>query len=150
MNKLIISLLFLGFSLPICLNGQIQLEKVIFQSFSVEDSTYQFAIKLDEPHEILTWNGANVMVETTIKTKNAPMQLLVLVIKDGRYNVSAEHHYPVTTIKSHPRLILKNTATGQTIEEIITRRVYIPEEFHVRSVSNIARREDIKADNRNR
>jgi hypothetical protein len=51
MNKHILTLLLVGTLLSIQLNAQI--EKVIYQSFEVNDSTYQFNVDLIDPFETI-------------------------------------------------------------------------------------------------
>jgi hypothetical protein len=140
--------LLLAFVLFIGTKTNAQLEKVIYQYFSVKDSTFEIKIDVVDPYEIITWQGANIMVESNITFKGAPLQLLLLTIKDGRYNINVEDNFPSTEFYNKQRSILKNTTTGENVVDKVFLRIYIPEEFYGITKTSFIRRDDIVADPR--
>ncbi|HEY9705757.1 MAG TPA: hypothetical protein V6C58_25195 [Allocoleopsis sp.] len=140
--------LLLAFILFIGTKTNAQLEKVIYQYFSVTDSTFEIKIDVVDPYEVITWQGANIMVETNISFKGAPLQLLLLTIKDGRYNINVEDNFPSTEFYNRQRSILKNTTTGENVIDKVFLRIYIPEEFYGITKASFVRRDDIVADPR--
>jgi hypothetical protein len=125
-----------------------QLLQTIYQNYPVDDNVYHFQYNITDPHEFVVWQGSNVMLEINITYKGAPLNLIILAIKDGRYNILKENNNQTAIFKTNPRILLKNTSTNAIVNEDLFIRIYIPEEFAKISDTQWSRRDDIIADPR--
>ena len=111
-----------------------QVEKVIYQSLMVSDSTMQIEFDVADVHEIIPWHHeGRVMIETTTRLDGANMDLLGLFISEGRYKIVSDEVFPVTTMRyAHPNRHLVKNHRGEICKETVTMKIYIPEGFVVK------------------
>ncbi len=117
------ALLFLTFS------AFSQVEKVIYQSVNIPDSTEQFHFDIADPHEIISWQGNQIMIETTARFDGGTTEILKILIEEGRYVLKMDNKFPLTIIQpvTFPRTGVKRNSV--VCNETIFYRIYVPEEF---------------------
>lgn len=115
-----------------------QVERVVYQSLIVSDSTMQIEFDISDPHEVIPWHHeSKVMVEVTTKLDGCGTEVIAILIGEGRYNVVLNDLYPVTTMRyvSPYRSLVKN-GRGELCNETVTMRIYIPEGFIVKKTTD--------------
>ena len=111
-----------------------QVEQVIFQSIDVNDATMKIEFDLADAHEIVPWyHESKVMIETKITLTGTSIAALGLLVKEGRYNLVFDDHYPVTTISNvYPNRSTMKNGRGEVCSETVSIKIYIPEGFIVK------------------
>lgn len=106
-----------------------QVEKVIYQSVNIPDSTEQFHFDIADPHEIISWQGNQIMIETTARFDGGTTELLKILIQEGRYVLKIDNKFPLTVVQPaiFPRSSVKRNSV--VCNETIFYRIYVPEEF---------------------
>jgi cell division protein YceG involved in septum cleavage len=109
-----------------------QVERVLYQTFYLRDSSDNININIGDNYEIIVWNHDNdVMVESTVNIKGGSMDLLKNFINEGRYLVKPKLDSATTVFElafgkdKREALTLK----GRTCEETVYHRIYVPSEY---------------------
>ncbi len=126
---------FVLFSMP---SLSAQVERVVYQSFFVSDSTMQIEFDIADIHEVIPWHHeSKVMVEINVKLDGCGSEIVGILIREGRYNLALDNLYPVTTMRylSPSRSLVKN-GRGELCHETVTLRIYIPEGFIVKKTTD--------------
>jgi hypothetical protein len=108
-----------------------QLEKTIHQAFDIGNRN-TVALDLYGEYSIEPWAGNNILIETNVLLYNSTSSVLKhFVEKDLRYNIESD-----TTVSETLRLfshdkkrISLRTKTGAESTEVITTKVFVPEDF---------------------
>lgn len=108
-----------------------QLEKTIHQAFDIGDRN-TVALDLYGEYSIEPWAGNNILIETNVLLYNSTSSVLKhFMEKDLRYNIDAD-----TTVSETLRLVSHDkkrislrTKTGAESTEVITTKVFVPEDF---------------------
>lgn len=114
-----------------------QVERVVYQSLLVSDSTMQIEFDISDTYEVIPWHHeSKVMVEVTTKLDGCGTEVVGILIREGRYNVVLNNLYPITTMRyvSPYRSLIKN-GRGESCQESVTVRIYIPEGFIVKKTT---------------
>lgn len=108
-----------------------QVEKTIYQSLMVSDSTMQIEFDIPDPHEVIPWHHeGRVMIEVSARLDGSNMDVLKILINEGRYTLVSDNLFPVTTMHfKHTNRPAIKTAQGESCKETVTIRIYIPEGF---------------------
>jgi cell division protein YceG involved in septum cleavage len=122
-----ITLLMLPFS-----SVSAQVERVLYQTFYLQDSTDNITINMKDNYEIIVWNHEkDVMVESTVDIRGGSMDLLKNFINEGRYLVKPKLDSSTTIVElafgKEKREAL--TLKGRVCEETVFHRIYIPSEY---------------------
>ena len=109
-----------------------QVERVLYQTFNLNDASDNIIINMKDNFEIIVWNHEkDVMVESTVGLKGGSMDLLKNFINEGRYLVKPQLDSTTTTMKmafgKEKRETLK--LNGRVCEENVYHRIYIPSEY---------------------
>lgn len=108
-----------------------QVEKSFFQTFTLPDSVKQIKFDLPDNYQVETWNGVQMMVETAVRLENAGIDLLDMLVADGRYRIYLDTHTDTLALKLPQRLNLKSK-TGGIINETARLKIYLPENFYLK------------------
>ncbi len=111
---------------------QAQVEKTFFQTFALPDSVNQIKFDLLDDYEVETWNGVQMMVETSIRLENGGLDLLDLLVADGRYRTTLSVSMDTLALKAYQRQPVKNRQAGGTYAENVRLKVYIPNIFYLK------------------
>lgn len=109
-----------------------QAERVIYQYLMVNDSATTIRLQLNDEVEVIPWHHENkVMVEINTVMQGASLDLLKIVIREGRYNIIFENNLPRTTLryKLDVRPLLKNK--DKICNETVKMKIYIPDIFEM-------------------
>jgi hypothetical protein len=122
-----------------------QVEKTFFQTYDIKDGARRIYIMSSDAYELRQWNGVQLMIETTARLDGANMDLLAILIKDGRYSFDFEQG--AEGVSFHPKLLsrpnIKNK--GQICAETVKLIIYVPEEFTILEQGELVRKEMIVA-----
>ena len=132
--------LFLSFA------AMAQVEKPYFQILDIDDDAIcGIDIETFDDYEIRTWNGVQLMAEMSIRLDGGSMDLLGLVIQDGRYAYDLEKQggHLVFKPKVANRQVTKLKHNGEFCKEIVKLIIYIPEEFEVTNNVKELTRKDV-------
>jgi hypothetical protein len=132
--KLVVTLFFTVFLLFNISSLNAQVEQTIYQSLVVSDSTMQLEFDIADANEVIPWHHeSQVMIELKIRLDGGNMTTLGMLIKDGRYNLTLDNLYPVTTMRLiNPRRSLIKNGRNEPCVETVSMRIYIPEGFIVK------------------
>jgi hypothetical protein len=113
-------------------NLSAQVERVLYQTFYLHDSTDNITLNMKDNYEIIVWHHEkDVMVESTVEIKGGSMDLLKNFINEGRYLVKPKLELPATVFElafdKTKREALK--LNGRTCDELVSHRIYIPEDY---------------------
>jgi len=136
MKKLIPLLMsFLFFAL----NANAQLQKILHQSFEIEEVN-SISLDLYGEYEIEKWAGNTILTETHIQLYDATPSILRFFVEQGRYeiegNISNETSFAMVS-KDKVRKSLK-TKEGECYE-FIKVRILVPEDFTVSNETSLVR-----------
>jgi hypothetical protein len=137
-----ITLLLLIFSL-LCFSLTAQTHKVLYQQLSIGDSVTQIELQVKDSCEVTSWSGHNILIETHLEYREAPLELIVADIKSGYYDIVTTEQNRVFNLKSKPQVKSKNNTTGKDVVVNIVYKIYIPEEFKIISKTQMSRPTDI-------
>ncbi len=118
-----------------------QVEKTFFQTYNIGDSKDRITIQANDSYELRSWNGVQLMIETTARLDGGNMDLLGILIKDGRYNFDFEQRGEglIFHSKLSVRPQIKNL--GQMCRETVKMLVFVPDEFLILSQTELIRRD---------
>ncbi len=107
-----------------------QVQKTIYQTIDIHDSTKQINFNFSDAFEIVHWNhDSKIMFETVVRFELNNSELLNSFIEENRYNIVEDSNMVVKTIKSAiQRPIFKNPQ-GKIYKETVVMRIYVPEDF---------------------
>jgi hypothetical protein len=113
-------------------NISAQVERVLYQTFNLNDASDNITINMKDNYEIIVWNHEkDVMIESTVGLKGGSMDLLKNFINEGRYLVKPQLDSTTTTMQlafeKEKRETLK--LNGRVCEETVYHRIYIPSEY---------------------
>jgi hypothetical protein len=113
-------------------NLSAQVERVLYQTFYLHDSTDNITLNMKDNFEVIPWHhDKDVMIESTIGIKGGSMDLLRNFINEGRYLVKPKFEQPSTifqlVVEKSKRETLK--LNGRDCEEFVTHRIYIPDDY---------------------
>ena len=122
-----------------------QVEKTFFQTYDIKDGVRRIYIMSNDAYELRQWNGVQLMIETTARLDGANMDLLAILIKDGRYNFDFEQG--AEGLSFRPRLMTRPgiKKLGQICPERVQLIIYVPEEFAILEKGELVRKEMIVA-----
>ena len=120
-----------------------QVERVIYQTFNLNDSTENVFLNLHDNFEVIGWHhDRDIMVESTVQLKGGSMDLLKAFINEGRYLFQPKSELVTTTLQlgmdKPQREFIK--FKGTACEEIVTHRIYIPDGYLKVADNNFARK----------
>jgi hypothetical protein len=109
-----------------------QVERVLYQTFNLQDSTDNITINMKDNYEVIVWHHEkDVMVESTVEIRGGSMDLLKNFINEGRYLVQPKLDSSTTIMQlaldKEKRETLK--LRGRTCEEVVSHRIYLPIEY---------------------
>jgi hypothetical protein len=116
----------------------------------MDDATKKLIIQTADNYELKTWNGVQLMIETTARLDGGSMDILSMFIKEGRYNFSLDKCSEICTLKPKNTTRAKVNNQGVDCVEKIKHLIYVPEEFNIASKTELIRKELIIAKGRNR
>lgn len=127
-----ISIVIFLFFLSTVLTAQV--EKSTYQTMDISDVTKQINFDFPDSCEIVLWkNEGKMMFETCAYMETGNVEILNMLIKEGRYNIVEDSNSIVKTIKfATMRPIIKNPQ-GKIIKEKAFVRVYVPEDFMIKN-----------------
>ncbi len=117
-----------------------QAEKVIYQYLLVNDSVSTIKLQLMDSIEVIPWHHENkVMIEANTQLEGGSLDLLKIVIREGRYNIIFENNFPYTTLHYvlESRPLLKNR--DKLCIETVKLKIYIPDIFEMKSPNEYTR-----------
>jgi hypothetical protein len=118
-----------------------QVERVIYQYLYISDSTNLLHFRLNDSFEVISWQHENkIMIETSARLDNGSMDLLAIMIRDGRYNYTFNNDVPAVSTLKHvdeARPLLKNK--GLMCKETVKLKIYIPSIFEKTSEFDYSR-----------
>ena len=132
---LLAALLFM-FSQPL----SAQAEKVIYQYLMVNDSVSTIKIQMTDNIEVIPWHHENkLMIEASAQLFGGSLDLLKIVIREGRYNIIFDNNFPYTTLRyvNQSRPLLKNRDV--LCVETVKLKIYIPDVFEMKSPNEYTR-----------
>ena len=139
--KFIFTLLALCASLFYSTHSTAQVERVIYQYLYINDSANVLHFRLNDSFEVIPWQHENkIMIETSTRLDNGNMDLLGIIIREGRYNYTFDTEVPaISTLKQvqQARPLLKNK--GLICKETVKLRIYIPSIFEKTSQFDYSR-----------
>lgn len=136
MQKLIPLLMsFLFFAL----NANAQLQKILHQSFEIEEVN-SISLDLYGEYEIEKWAGNTILTETHIQLFDATPSILRFFVEQGRYEIEGSLNNETSftmASKDKERRSLK-TKEGECYE-FIKVRILVPEEFTITNEKSLVR-----------
>ncbi len=122
-----------------------QVEKTFFQTYDIKNGARRISIQSSDNYELRQWNGVQLMIETTARLDGGNMDLLGILIKDGRYNFEFDQggEDMVFHLKLPVRTQIKHL--GQMCRETVKMFIYVPEEFVILSQSELVQKETLVA-----
>ncbi len=122
-----------------------QVEKTFFQTYDITNSVRRISIQSTDNYEFRPWNGVQLMIETTARLDGGNVDLLGILIKEGRYNFKFEQGEDaiVFSTKLSTRPQIKHL--GQMCRETVKMYIYVPEEFVILSKSELVQKETLVA-----
>lgn len=122
-----------------------QVEKTFFQTYDIKNGARRISIQSSDNYELRPWNGVQLMIETTARLDGGNMDLLGILIKDGRYNFEFEQGNE--DLVFHPKLSARPQIKhlGQMCRETVKMFIYVPEEFVILSPSEFVQKETLVA-----
>ncbi len=121
------------------LNANAQLQKILHQSFEIEEVN-SISLDLYGEYEIEKWAGNTILTETHIQLYDATPSILRFFVEQGRYeiegNISNETSFAMVS-KDKVRKSLK-TKEGECYE-FIKVRILVPEDFTVSNETSLVR-----------
>ncbi len=129
-----------AFLLMHCQTLSAQAEKVIYQYLMVNDSVSTIKLQLTDNIEVIPWHHENkLMIEATTQLDGGSLDLLKIVIKEGRYNIIFENNFPYTTLRYvlDMRPLLKNR--DKLCIETVKLKIYIPDIFEMKNPTEYTR-----------
>jgi hypothetical protein len=122
-----------------------QVEKTFFQTYDIKDGVRRIYLQSFDEYELRSWNGVQLMIETTVRLDGGNMDLLGIIIKDGHFNFYIEEGSEGIVLR--PKLLSRPQIKhkGQICKQIVKMTMYVPEEFTILSHGELMRKELIVA-----
>jgi hypothetical protein len=139
MSYKISGLLF--FSLFFSAVGFGQLEKTLHQTFDLGEKT-TLLLDLYGEYAIVPWAGNNILVETNVQLYNSTSSVLKHFIeKDLRYQIDVDtmQSGALVLVSHDKKRIGLRTKTGAVSTEVITTKVFVPEDFIVKDEKTLVK-----------
>ena len=117
-----------------------QVEKVIYQYLKIEDSVTHIQFQLTDEYEIFFWHHENqILIESHARLDGGSMDLLAILIREGRYKIYLDNKYPHSGLKSmvEKRPLIKNK--GKLCQETVKMKIFVPDIFENRSTTEFQR-----------
>ena len=117
-----------------------QVEKVIYQYLKIEDSVTNIQLQLTDEFEIFFWHHENqILIESHARLDGGSMDLLAILIREGRYKIYLDNKYPRSGLRSvvENRPFIKNK--GNLCQETVKMKIFIPDIFENRTPTNFQR-----------
>ena len=107
-----------------------QATRVLHQTFEFPDevSSIESTIAKDSV-EIVTWQGINILTETTILLEQASKAIMDNAVEEGRYKLSATASDGTLVINFEQPGRRELRVRGATCYEKVSVRIYIPDTF---------------------
>ena len=110
-----------------------QVDKKIYQTMDIGDSTKQINFDFSEGFDIVFWKQeSKIMFETAAHVEINSREIVNKLVADGRYTLISDNNGTVKTIKFISRIPIKGVQ-GNVLNESLFTRVYIPEDFIVKN-----------------
>ena len=110
-----------------------QVDKKIYQTMDIGDSTKQINFDFSEGFEIVFWKQeSKIMFETAAHVEINSREIVNKLVGDGRYTLVSDNNGTSKTIKFTSRIPIKGVQ-GNVLNESLFTRVYIPEDFIVKN-----------------
>ncbi len=122
-----------------------QVEKTFFQTYDIKNGVRRISIQSTDPYELRPWNGVQLMIETTARLDGGNMDLLGILIKDGRYDFEIEQREEAIVFRSKLSVRPQIKHLGQLCRETVKMFIYVPEEFVILSKSELIQKETLVA-----
>jgi hypothetical protein len=126
-------------------NMTAQVEKTFFQTYDIPHEVRRIKIQSTDTYELRPWNGVQLMIETTVQLDGGNMNLLSILIKDGRYNFEFEKSEKAIDLHAKLPTRPQIKQLGQICRETVKMLIYIPEEFVILSNSELIQKETLVA-----
>jgi hypothetical protein len=113
-------------------NLSAQVERVLYQTFLLHDSTDNITLNMKDNCEVIPWHhDRDVMIESTVEIKGGSMDLLKNFLKEGRYLVKPKLELPAIVFELAFDKTKRETLklNGRTCDEIVTHRIYVPDDY---------------------
>lgn len=125
--------------------AQGQVEKTFFQTYDIKDGVRRIYLQSFDAYELRSWNGVQLMIETTVRLDGGNMDLLGIIIKDGMFNFYMEEGTEGVVLR--PKLLSRPQIKhlGQICKQTLKMFIYVPEEFTILSNGELIRKEMIVA-----
>jgi hypothetical protein len=126
-SVMVVTLLMFSFSTLLA-----QVERVLYQTFLLNDSTDNITFNMKDNYEVITWHhDKDVMIESTVEIKGGSMDLLKNFVNDGRYLVQPKLELPVTVFQLAFDKTKRETLklNGRICDEIVYHRIYLPDDY---------------------
>ena len=123
-----------------CQSLSAQAEKVIYQYLMINDSVTTIKIQMTDNIEVIPWHHENkLMIEANTQLDGGSLDLLKIVIREGRYNIIFENNFPYTILRYvlDARPLLKNR--NKLCIETVKLKIYIPDIFEMKSPNEYTR-----------
>ena len=109
-----------------------QVEKKVYQTLALSDTTEQINFNFPDNCEVISWKQeGKIMIETVVSMEINSKEVVNSLVQCGRYTIVADDN-PSTFVKTLKfaavRPTIKNVK-GEAIKEKVTLRVYLPEGF---------------------
>lgn len=121
--------------------AEAQVEKIFFQTYNIGDGTRRITIQSNDAVELRSWNGAQMMIETTSRLEGGNMDLLGILIKDGRYNFDFEHSGEDIVLHARLSVRPKIKHLDQVCRETVKVLIYVPADFVILNQNELIRRD---------
>lgn len=105
-----------------------QVEKVVYQYLNFSDSTQNIQLQLTDEYEVIPWHHeSQILVESHARLDGGSMDLLAVLIKEGRYQVQFSQSNGNSFLKTAitNRVLIKNK--GQLCQETVKIKIFVPD-----------------------
>lgn len=131
MKTTLITLLLLGLSLT----AWTQTEKILYQTFSISDTTRIVQLDIVGEMEYEPWPADKLMVETYVMLEGAPPNVMDFFVEQGRYALSGEG-VETMEVQSQDKERRKIEYKGTTCFEQVKVKIFIPKNFELDEARN--------------
>ena len=111
-----------------------QVEKKIYQTLVINDSTKQIYFNFSDSCIITYWKQEDkIMVETFVLMGVKNEEIITNLANEGRYSIVSESRTSVNTLKfAAKRPVLKKPKGGVILENVVV-HIYLPESFELKN-----------------
>ena len=122
-----------------CTKIQAQLEKVIHQTFEIDEAV-NIALDLVGTYEIELWAGNNILTETKIQMFNASPAILNHFVKEKRYEIQLDANASGIKLYSFDKERRAIKYKEGECAEIVNVRIFVPEDFEKIDKAHLVRK----------